>query len=53
MLEKLDQIGNSLVASKRAVILAPDDNEAHYNMGIAVMELGRLELVMDGRTCSY
>ena len=33
----------SLVANQKSVELAPQDTEAHYNLGITLQELGRLE----------
>ena len=33
----------SLVASQKSVQLAPQDAEAHYNLGNTLLELGRLE----------
>jgi Flp pilus assembly protein TadD len=43
VLKQTDRISESLVASQKSVKLAPQDAEAHNNVGITLRELGRLE----------
>ena len=43
VLKKTGRISEGLIASQKAVGLAPEDAEAHYNLGVALKELGRLE----------
>ena len=42
-LEKMGNPQESLQASRKAVAFAPEDPEAHHNLGIALHDLGRLE----------
>ena len=37
------KIGESLVAIKKSIILEPQDSEAHYNLGVTLEKLERLE----------
>ena len=43
MLKQTGRVSESLVASQKSVQLAPQDAEAHYNLGITLQELGRLD----------
>ena len=42
MLNQLGRISESVVAKEKAVKLAPNDAEAHSNLGVTLQELGRL-----------
>ena len=37
------KLQESLIANQRAVAISPNDTEAHYNLGITLQDLGRLE----------
>ena len=41
--KKTGRISEALVAVQKSVALAPEDAEAHYNLGNTLQELGRLE----------
>ena len=43
VLNQLGRISESVVAKEKAVQLAPNDAEAHYNLGNTLKELGRLD----------
>ena len=43
VLNQLGRIPESVVAKEKAVKLAPNDAEAHYNLGNTLQELGRLD----------
>jgi tetratricopeptide (TPR) repeat protein len=43
VLKETGRVGESLVASQKSVQLAPQDAEAHYNLGNTLHELGRLD----------
>ena len=43
VLKKTDRASEAVLAGKKAVEIAPDDADAHFNLGNTLKELGRLE----------
>jgi Flp pilus assembly protein TadD len=43
VLEQTGRKSEALNANQKAVVLSPQDAEAHYNLGVTLKELGRLE----------
>ena len=42
-LEQLGELSEAVIANQKAVVLAPEDPEAHYNLSNRLREIGRLE----------
>ena len=43
VLNQTGRISEGLIACQKSVALAPENAEAHYNLGVTLKELGRLE----------